>query len=243
MDFLNNSDENRSLVYFGEYDTIKNNYKIYKENIKAEDKTHFNGFQINDNNLSDAYKSLIEQQDLLIDLEIQGIETEKTPSNNHNRHGQHGGQRKSPKHISEKRKKQIGFVGEVIVYEQLKKIYGEASVSWDSGYAKEANVNPKGDDMNHYDIRYKKNDDYYYVEVKSTTTDSLEFEISELEFEFGKNKKKNYEIFIVTNVEDKNRKIKNIGNPFVFEDGESLMNCQRFSVLNDTFTIKMKEKK
>ena len=243
MDFLNNSDDNRSLVYFGEYDTIKNNYKRYKENIKAEDKTLFNGFQINDNNLSDAYKSLIEQQDLLKDLEIQGIETEKTPSNNHNRHGQHGGQRKPPKNISEKRKKRIGFVGEVIVYEQLKKIYGEASVSWDSGYAKEANVNPKGDDMYHYDIKYKKNDDYYYVEVKSTTTDSLEFEISELEFEFGKINKKNYEIFIVTNVEDKNRKIKNIGNPFVFEDGESLMNCQRFTLLNDTFTIKMKEKK
>lgn len=242
MVFLNNSDENRSLVYFGEYDTIKKNYKIYKENIKAEDKTLFNGFQINDNNLSDAYKSFIEQQDLLKDIEIQGIKTEKTPSNNHNKHGQHGGQRK-PKPMSDKKKKYIGFLGEVIVYEQLKKVYGEASVSWDSGYAKEANVNPLGDDMNHYDIRYKKNDEYYYVEVKSTTTANLEFEISELELEFGKEKKNNYEIFIVTNVESQDRKIKNIGNPFIFEEGESLMNCQRFTVQNDSFTIKMKEKK
>ena len=93
------------------------------------------------------------------------------------------------------------------------------------------------------DIRYKKNDEYYYVEVKSTTTANLEFEISELELEFGKEKKNNYEIFIVTNVESQDRKIKNIGNPFIFEEGESLMNCQRFTVQNDSFTIKMKEKK
>ncbi len=239
--FLNDSDENRSLVYFAEYYEIKKNYQEYRSRIETENGIKFNGNQIKGNDLSEIYQELINQQDIVNNLVIKDIKTEKVLLGNHNWLGRQGGARISRRRMPEKRKKRIGFIGEVLVYKKLKEQYGD--VSWDSGYAKEANENPKGDDMNHYDIRYKKDDEYYYVEVKSTTTDNLEFEISELEFEFGKEKKKNYEIFIVTNVENQNREIKNIGNPFIFEEGESLMNCQRFTVLNDSFIIKMNEKK
>ena len=176
----------------------------------------------------------------LDDLVIEDVKTEGVPSGKKGQ-GRQGGPRTPGKRMTEDRKKKIGFIGEALVYHKLKEQFSD--VSWDSGYAKEANVNPKGDDMYHYDIKYKKGDEYCFVEVKSTTTDNLEFEISELELEFAKENKKNYEIFIVTNVENEKPRIKNIGNPFVFEEGESFMNCHRFTVLNDSFTIKMKEKK
>lgn len=239
-EFLDDSDEARSLVYFAEFDTIKTNFKAYQNAIKTEEEPHFNGNTIKGNSLTEIYQGLSEQI-APDDLAIEDVNTERMPSEKKGQ-GRPGGFRTSVKRMSEKRKNDIGFLGEALVYHKLKKLFGD-DVSWDSGYAKKANVNPMGDDMNHYDIRYKKGDEYYYVEVKSTTTDNLEFEISEPELEFGKEKKKNYEIFIVTNVENENRKIKNIGNPFIFEEGESLMNCPRFTVLNDSFTIKMKEKK
>lgn len=153
------------------------------------------------------------------------------------KHG--GGNGRKP--LSEKRKKNIGFVGEVVVFETLKE-RGVESLSWDSEYAKDAGVNHLGSEKNHYDLRYKINDEYHFVEVKSTTSSNLEFEISEPEFEFAMSKGDKYEIYIVTNVEDKNRKINNIGNPFIFEEGESLTNCQKFTVLNDQFIIKMKKR-
>ena len=239
-EFLDESDEARSLVYFAEFADINDLYQVYRNEKKTENETHINGEPINGDDLGDIYKSLVEQSELLDRLNIEDVKTERIPSGK-NGQGRQGGPRTPVKRMSAKRKKHIGFIGETLVYHKLKGQY--ADVSWDSGYAKEANVNPMGDDMNHYDIRYKKGDEYYYVEVKSTTTDKLEFEISEPELEFGKEKKNNYEIFIVTNVESEKPGIKNIGNPFVFEEGESLMNCPRFTVLNDSFTIKMKEKK
>ena len=237
--FLDENDEARSLVYFAEFDTIKTHFNVYQNAIKTESETRFNGNAIKGKGLTEFYQSLLEQMEL-DDLVMEDVKTEGVPLGKKGQ-GRQGGPRTPGKRMTEDRKKKIGFIGEALVYHKLKKQFDD--VSWDSGYAKEANVNPMGDDMNHYDIRYKKGDEYYYVEVKSTTTGNLEFEISELELEFGKEKKKNYEIFIVTNVEEEKPKIKNIGNPFVFEEGESFMNCHRFTVLNDSFTIKMKEKK
>ena len=235
--FLDDKDEARSLVYFAELYTIKTDFKAYQNAIKTESETRFKGKAIKGNGLTEIYQGLLGQLKL-DDLEIEDVKTEGVPSGKKGQ-GRQGVPRTPGKCMTEDRKKKIGFIGEALVYHKLKEQFSD--VSWDSGYAKEANVNPKGDDMYHYDIKYKKGDEYCFVEVKSTTTDNLEFEISELELEFAKENKKNYEIFIVTNVENEKPRIKNIGNPFVFEEGESFMNCHRFTVLNDSFTIKMKE--
>ena len=237
--FLDDNDEARSLVYFAEYDVVNNLCQEYWNEKKTGNENLLNGIPINGDDLGMIYQVLIHQPGLLDGLDIENVKTEEVPSVK-KVHERQGGFRTPIKRMSEKRKKDIGFIGEALVYQKLKGLYKD--VSWDSGYAKEVNENTLGDDMYHYDIKYKKGDEYYYVEVKSTVTDNLEFEISESELEFGKEKKKNYEIFIVTNVENENPRIKNIGNPFIFEDGESLMNCSRFTVLNDSFTIKMKEK-
>ena len=237
-DFINDKDNLSSLVYFGEFETIIECFRKSHTVDKPGKEIQVNGANITGDNFEDLYQGLTEQR---ITTSIDNIQTEGLPmapdESSSPKHG--GGNGRKP--LSEKRKKNIGFVGEVVVFETLKE-RGVESLSWDSEYAKDAGVNHLGSEKNHYDLRYKINDEYHFVEVKSTTSSNLEFEISEPEFEFAMSKGGKYEIYIVTNVEDKNRKINNIGNPFIFEEGESLTNCQKFTVLNDQFIIKMKKR-
>jgi len=138
----------------------------------------------------------------------------------------------------------LGFIGEIIVLESLKKRFGTDNVIWASGFAKKANINPKGDDNKHYDLKYKnKYGKWNFVEVKTTASDKLEFKISNLEVNFGIENKSNYEIMIVTNAldEKKNRRIKRLSNPFKFDKDESFTNNSKFLVKNDNFTIKLNE--
>lgn len=246
--FINENKEYRSLVYFGELELI---IKAFTDSMNREyeveegKKLTVNGRKVSvkGNGLKDIYDAL---KVLDLNTDIENVKTEKVEET-HNKKTGSGSRFGNSRKLSESRKKEIGFLGELFVFETLKKQFGDAQVSWESGYAKDAGVNLTGDDEKHFDIAYKKDGEYYYVEVKSTLSDSLEFEISNQEFEFGVSKKANYEIFIVVNVEadDKHRKIKNIGNPFIFdmETEESLTNNPRFSVLNDKFIIKMKESK
>lgn len=238
--FIDDDDEMRSLVYFNEFDEIIRNYTSHQQNPQSKNTITVNGESIKADSPEEIFKQL---SNLSLDCSIDPIDIEKIPITNRNRNssGRKIGGKTGISHISDKRKKEIGFTGETVVYNSLKKKYGEKNVSWESGYAKEANVNPLGDDMNHYDLWFEENGERKYVEVKSTNSDNLEFEISEAEFEFGVTKGESYMVFIVTNVESKDRKIKNIGNPFIFKDGESLTSNPRFTMLNDKFIIKMKE--
>lgn len=235
--FINDKDDIRSLVCFGEFDTIIKRFKESRTTSKPNKEIHVNGTNITGNDFEELYQCLNEHD---MTATISNIQTEGLPVVSSGSTGpKHGNGNRKP--MSERRKKDIGFVGEVVVFTTLKKQHVQ-SLSWDSEYAKEAGVNLKGDEMNHYDLKFKKDDEYHFVEVKSTTSDNLEFEISEPEFEFAMSQGNKYEIYIVTNVEDEKRKINNIGNPFIFEEGESLTHCQRFTVLNDRFIIKMKER-
>jgi hypothetical protein len=156
--------------------------------------------------------------------------------------GKHRGSQKNGFTTSDK--ETLGFIGEIIVFESLKKRFGADNVIWVSGYAKKANINPKGDDNKHYDVKYKnKADKWNFVEVKTTASDKLEFKISNLEVNFGIENKSNYEIMIVTNAlnEKKIRRIKKLANPFKFGKDESFTNNSKFLVKNENFTIKLNE--
>lgn len=105
------------------------------------------------------------------------------------------------------------------MFKNLKKRYGESNVFWDSGYAKKANINPNGDDNKHYDIKYKDSyKKWKYVEVKTTTSNRLEFKISSHEIKFGSDNKNNYEIMIVTNATSDNKdiRIRKFTSPFKY---------------------------
>ena len=158
--------------------------------------------------------------------------------------GKKGKTKGSSKRFEASDKETLGFIGEVIVFESLKKRFGNKNVIWDSGFAKKANFNPKGDDNKHYDIKYKnKYDKWNFVEVKTTASNKLEFKISNLEVNFGIENKNNYEIMIVINALDvkKNRRIKKLSNPFKFSKDESFTNNSKFLVKNDNSTIKLNE--
>ena len=85
----------------------------------------------------------------------------------------------------------------------------------------------------HYDLKYRnKSGKWIFVEVKTTVSDKLEFKISNQEVNFGIENKSNYEIMIVTNAlgDMKNRRIKQLKNPFKFGKEESFTSNSKFFV-------------
>ncbi|AIZ42709.1 DUF3883 domain-containing protein [Cellulophaga baltica] len=97
----------------------------------------------------------------------------------------------NPNESSDKTKSEIGKTSEEKVYNHLCKKYTKEFV----------HNKAKEDEGLHYDLRYSpdKGNKYIYVEVKTFSKDT--FIISREEFEFGKDKKDFYEIWLVKNDE------------------------------------------
>jgi hypothetical protein len=241
-EIIENNSNLRSLIYFSEYESIIKEYNVLVEKTEDKKEINFNNKIIKTpkDDFEELYH-LITNQDPITKIEkINTSKPELTIDND---------KKGKPKGSSRNRltaldKETLGFIGEIIVLESLKKKFGTDSVIWASGYAKKANINPKGDDNKHYDIKYKnKYGKWNFVEVKTTASDKLEFKISNLEVNFGIDNKSNYEIMIVTNAldEKKNRRIKRLPSPFKFSKDESFTNNSKFLVKNENFTIKLNE--
>lgn len=142
---------------------------------------------------------------------------------------------------AKKQNKEIGFLGEKYVYGQLVKKYSKDNVVWASQYARMVNVNPEGRDDIGYDIWYlDENGERHYVEVKASKDDELAFTISKPEVRFGEQNKFNYEIIMVLNVCNKNRKLMNLGKIFEYDEDESFHNNNKFKVDTDNFRVSFK---
>ena len=108
-----------------------------------------------------------------------------------------------------------------------------------SKYAKIANLTPSGIDGLGYDIIYRdENNSAHYVEVKASSDDDLSFPISSAEVSFGERHKSNYEIIFVLNSCSRNRRLKNLGNIFQYNEDEYFINNSKFRVENDGFRIR-----
>jgi hypothetical protein len=241
-EIVENNSNLRSLIYFSEYESIIKEYDVLVEKTEDKEEIKFNNKTIK--TLKDDFEELyhiITNQDPITKIEkINTSKPELTIDND--KKGKPKGSSRTRFTASDK--ETLGFIGEIIVLESLKKKFGTDDVIWDSGYAKKANINPKGDDSKHYDIKYKnKYGKWNFVEVKTTASDKLEFKISNFEVNFGTENKSKYEIMIVTNAldEKKNRRIKRLPNPFKFGKDESFTNNSKFLVKNDNFTIKLNE--
>lgn len=239
---IENNTNLRSLIYFSEYESIIKEYNVLAENTEDKKEINFNNktIKIPKDDFEEIYKLITSKNPVTKIEKINSSKPEVTiDDENKNKHiGS------SRNRISASDKETLGFIGEIIVFESLKKRFGLDNVIWASGYAKKANINPNGDDNKHYDLKYKnKYGKWNFVEVKTTVSDKLEFKISNLEVNFGIKNKSNYEIMIVTNAldEKKNRKIKRLPNPFKFEKNESFTNNSKFLVKNDVFTLKLIE--
>ncbi len=231
----------RSLIYFGEYERIIQEYQDFIDKSDNFKEIHFNNntYKTIKGDLEALY-NLISSNDPITKIEkINSTKPEVTIGENEKEKS-----KGSSKRFEASDKETLGCIGEIIVFESLKKRYGNKNVIWDSGFAKKININPKGDDNKHYDLKYKNNyDKWNFVEVKTTASKKLEFKISNLEVNFGVENKNNYEIMIVINALDvkKNRRIKKLTNPFKFSKDESFTNNSKFLVKNDNFTIKLNE--
>jgi hypothetical protein len=240
-EIINNNSQFRSLIYFSEFENIITEYNNAIKTAEDEKEMIFNGstLKVSKENYAELYNQIIKQD---LNVKSEKINTKKpdVTIDNDKKDAAKGIPRNL---ISTTDKEILGFIGEIIVFESLKKEFGIENVIWDSGYAQKASINPNGNDSKHYDIKYKNKDGWNFVEVKTTTSDKLQFKISNLEVNFGIENKSNYEIRIVTNVNEKEKcRIKILSNPFKFGKDENFTDNMKFHVLNDNFTIRLIEK-
>ena len=139
---------------------------------------------------------------------------------------------------SDKKKQEIGMVGEACVYKELLELYTDAI--WVSGNAEKAGYIVKGDDTCGYDIKYKdENGNIQYVEVKSSRNEEITFSLSDSELRFGYQNAAFYEIIYVVIGDDglPSHKPWRLGHLFEFEEGEDLFHNERFSIKSDSYSV------
>lgn len=149
---------------------------------------------------------------------------------------------------SNQQKQTIGMVAEMIVYETLCEDENIETIKWISKYAARIDstypgYNSYGTDGLGYDIEYTdKEGNKYYVEVKGKSDNTNCFEITDQELKKAQNEKEYYQVFFVTNVlHESARRIKNLGNPFIFKEGENLFNNKRFLIITKSYEIRFIE--
>jgi len=244
--------ENKSLIYFGQFEVLTNLfYEQYSKPSKeeSEDKKIITkkkiieikgkAIEFDDNDYSNVLNNIDEDfnhnkysiQDY-ISLKPEAFNKKERSKSSH----KVGSSAKLNTEI-------IGFMGERYTYRALVKEYGQEKVNWVSNNAKKARVNPEGNDNEGYDIEYiDKQGKLKYVEVKSSSDNSLMFSISKGEITFGQKNKENYEIVIVQNVKDENIKFIRLPNIFNFNKDETFSDNSKFMVENESFRIKLKLK-
>lgn len=139
---------------------------------------------------------------------------------------------------SDKKKQEIGMVGEACVYKELLELYPDAR--WVSGNAEKAGRTLKGDDTCGYDIKYTDgNGVIQYVEVKSSRNEEITFSISDSELRFGCQNASSYEVIYVVIGENgkPSHKPWRLGHLFEFAEGEDLLHNERFSIESDSYSV------
>lgn len=155
---------------------------------------------------------------------------------NSTKHRKH--QKRAYSELFDRKKQEIGMVGEVCVYKELLALYPDAR--WVSGNAEKAGHAIKGDDTCGYDIKYTDPEGMIqYVEVKASRNEEITFLLSDSELRFGCNNASNYEIIYVVVGEDGKPAHKpwRLGHIFDFAEDEDLFYNDRFSIENDSYRI------
>ena len=192
---------------------------------------------------SDLYHQLktgLDNGDFQIDLSKIKIKKTETGDGKNGKGNSSKKNSKKPK----KPKEDLGFLGEFLVYNHLRKtIKNKESIKWVSAYAKSAEVNLDGKDGKGYDIEYIPNNAKHprYVEVKVVGWDNA-FHITSNEIRHGETLKRHYEIFIVRNITDpENISIEIIQGPFDYKGQDSFNENELFTVVNDSFILKFEK--
>ena len=142
--------------------------------------------------------------------------------------------------FSTRTKEENGFIAESKVYHTLKARIGElGSVAWVSGNGYRAKVNACGDDSLGYDMWYTDNEGKkHYVEVKGSTSENVEFDLTKNEMEFAEKHVEEYEVWYVHIVNKEPSAPYELGNFLMLDEGETFFNNGKFSVENSAFRIR-----
>ena len=135
-----------------------------------------------------------------------------------------------------------GFIAESKVYNTLlTKIGDMGSVEWISGNGARAGQVSEGNDSCGYDMRYTDTDGkVHYVEVKGTSSDSLEFILTKNEFNFAQQHKEQFELWFVFIKDGEAGTPHELGALFVFAEDEDFFHNHRFAVEQTDFRLRAK---
>ena len=111
-------------------------------------------------------------------------------------------------------------------------------------YKTHPGYNPEGQDGLGYDIEYLDFEwNKYYIEVKGKMDNFGSFDISKNEIDKAHEEQYYYKIYFVTDTLDNNkRKIKDLGNLFLLENGEDFFINKRFTPVYKNFEIRFQTK-
>jgi hypothetical protein len=247
-DFLNKTLEHRSLLLFGRISelirqlpnpttpndsagTIRDIFTVGEEDIPFE-------------NPNDLLTQLITKwtghDATIYPLHIQALPNQ-TDSNN-NRSG--NGHRPPGNGYSQRPETQalVGAIGEGLAFEALRQRDGIQKVEIKSENAAKLGRMPGVKGLG-YDLTYVDDQGLHYVEVKSSTiAGNRQFYISQAEVKFGEKHPHNYEILLVTGInEAAGPRYESIGNPFVYAEGEGFLHNTGFTVELDTFKVRFED--
>lgn len=226
--------KHRSLLYFDGVEAVANSFKEWLTNNSS---SYISAESDNELELSQYTNSE--------DISIEDISTCSVNLSSSWAAPKVGGNRFDGG-ASDKKKKLIGQVAEMIVFEKLKTLHD--NTEWVSKFASKVakthiGYNPEGQDGLGYDILYTDSEgNKHFVEVKGTSDERDSFEISRFEIETAQRNKEFYQIFFVTHTLDNTkRRIKNLGNLFLLDEGQDFFTNTKFLAVTRNFEIRFQE--
>lgn len=232
--FLNNN-KLRSLLYFNETEFLVKEFTDWYTQTKNDSDITA------ETELKTFLQEFSDQAHTIVNVSTQRIDI---TSKNGNTSGGNG--KRYDGGANDEFKKKLGMAAEMIVFETL--CLSFQNVTWVSKYAgkiysSHKGYNPEGRDGLGYDIEYFDADgNKYFVEVKGKASDENSFEISKKELEKAGAEGSNYMIILVTQtLSNEERRIRNLGNLFMFEEGETFFLNSRFSAVYKDFEIRFNE--
>ena len=171
-----------------------------------------------------------------MNTKAESTETAQATTGRHHKHS-----KRIHSESSDRKKQEIGIVGEACVYKELLNLYPDAR--WISGNAEKAGKALKGDDTCGYDIKYTdENGMIQYVEVKASRNDDITFVLSDNELRFACKNASCYEIIYVVIGEDgmPAHEPWRLGHLFKLAEGEDLLHNDRFSIESDSYSVTAK---
>ncbi|WP_131537572.1 DUF3883 domain-containing protein [Pedobacter nototheniae] len=240
--------EGQALILFHETEALKAYIATLTDHLTLN-----SGLKINQSEISFGgekiiftdYKSLAEQilaKSNFGRSRIKSATTGSVESKTSTRSGA-SGKGKRPVKFSSGIEEQVGFIGELLAYYQLKERYSgreNVQINWISENAYRADVSATSEAGKGCDIELIEDGKVRYIEVKAVASVRDGFKITPSEITLAQNYPDKYDLLIVENPLSGDAQFRYIRSAFKFSKGESFMFNTKMKVLNDSYRIRFK---